>query len=98
MAKRDIIGFSMKNGKHIDDNENSWYYKNNKLHREDGPAYENSNGFKIWYLNDKLHREDGPAIEHSNGNKEWWYYDNLAKNKEEFYNDKWRKEILMDLV
>ena len=36
---------------------------NGKLHREDGPAIEDSDGDKYWYLNDKLHREDGPAIE-----------------------------------
>ena len=26
---------------------------NDKLHREDGPAWENPNGKKEWYLNDK---------------------------------------------
>ena len=45
---------------------------NDKLHREDGPAIEHSDGFKSWWLNDELHREDGPAIEDSNGDKSWW--------------------------
>ena len=48
-----------------------WYLKN-KLHREDGPAAEYSDGSKWWYLNDKLHREDGPAIERVDGSKCWY--------------------------
>lgn len=31
-------------------NSKSWY-KNRKLHREDGPAMEFTNGDKFWYLN-----------------------------------------------
>jgi hypothetical protein len=45
---------------------------NGKLHREDGPAVEASDGCKAWYLNGLRHREDGPAIERSNGNKFWY--------------------------
>jgi hypothetical protein len=48
---------------------------NDKLHREDGPAWEYPNGTKYWYLNGKLHREDGPACESFNGTKEWWLND-----------------------
>ena len=51
--------------------DKSWYL-NDKLHREDGPAYEGANGDKYWYLNDKLHREDGPAYESANGSKSWY--------------------------
>ncbi len=43
--------------------ESTAYYKNNKLHREDGPAIEWKNGNKHWLLNDRLHRTDGPAID-----------------------------------
>ena len=49
----------------------AWYF-NGKLHREDGPAVEWSDGTKAWYFNGKLHREDGPAVEWSDGAKEWW--------------------------
>ena len=56
----------------VDDNGNNFWYRNNKLHREDGPAIEDANGDKHWYLNGKLHREDGPAIEWANGSKEWY--------------------------
>ena len=48
------------------------YYLNGKVHRDDGPAVEGSDGYKAWYINGKLHRTDGPAIEHSDGSKEWW--------------------------
>ena len=32
------------------------------LHREDGPAFEGSDGSKEWRINGKLHREDGPLL------------------------------------
>jgi len=48
------------------------WYLNGKLHREDGPAIERSDGNKEWYLNGKYHREDGPAFEYPDGTKEWW--------------------------
>ena len=56
----------------INSNGNKFYYNdNNKLHREDGPAIDCSNGYKVWYINGKLHREDGPALEGVDGYKEW---------------------------
>ncbi len=48
------------------------WYKNGKLHREDGPACEYANGHKEWYLNGRTHREDGPAVEYANGDKSWY--------------------------
>ena len=51
----------------VDDFSNKYY----QLHREDGPAFECSDGTKAWFLNGKYHREDGPAIERANGDKEW---------------------------
>jgi hypothetical protein len=54
------------------------WYKNDQLHREDGPAVEYPNGSKCWYKNGKRHREDGPAIECSNGYKERWVNGNLT--------------------
>jgi len=53
------------------DNGNKFWYLNDKLHREDGPAMEFADGYKAWFLNDNLHREDGPAIEYANGTKYW---------------------------
>ena len=59
---------------------------NGKLHREDGPAIEYTDGSKFWYMKGSLHREDGPAIEHANGEKYWYYQDKKihCKDNEEF--------------
>ena len=70
----------MKNGLEIDQYGNKYWYKNDKLHREDGPACEYANGGKSWYKNGELHREDGPAREYANGNKVW------------YKNGKWHRE------
>jgi len=65
---------------------NKFWYLNNKLHREDGPAVEFTNGDKFWYLNGVRHREDGPAVEVTNGNKAW--YLNGERHTEEEFNKK----------
>jgi hypothetical protein len=49
-----------------------YYYWNNRLHREDGPALINFAGDKYWLLYGEKHREDGPAVEWANGYKEYW--------------------------
>ena len=48
------------------------WYKNDELHRLDGPAIEWFNGDKSWYQNGKRHRLDGPAFEGANGYKAWY--------------------------
>ena len=55
----------------MDRNGQRWY-KDGKLHREDGPAYINSDGTQYWCKVDKIHREDGPAIIYPSGRQEWW--------------------------
>ena len=35
----------------IDNDGNKSWYSNDKLHRENGPAIENVNGYKEWWLN-----------------------------------------------
>jgi hypothetical protein len=63
---------------HVDIDGSKLYYSDKemtKLHREDGPAIEESNGYKAWYLNGQLHREDGPAAEDADGTKEWYLND-----------------------
>jgi len=52
-------------------NVKKWYLKGD-LHREDGPAFIDSDGSQFWYLKGKLHRENGPAVEYQNGEKEWY--------------------------
>jgi hypothetical protein len=66
----------------VDEIATRWYL-NDKLHREDGPAIEYSDGSKSWYLNGKLHREDGPAIEWANGSK-WRYLNDQYFTEAEF--------------
>jgi hypothetical protein len=39
-----------------------WKLPNGQHHREDGPAFEKTNGYRQWCLNGKIHREDGAAI------------------------------------
>jgi hypothetical protein len=63
----------------IVENGDTFWYLNNELHREDGPAIEYADGTKRWYRNSKLHREDGPAIEFGNGDKYWYIDDNLHR-------------------
>ena len=53
-------------------NGDKYWYLNDKIHREDGPAVEWADGTKFWYLNGKLHREDGPALEYADGTKYWY--------------------------
>lgn len=69
--------------------EKIYWYKDGKLHRENGPAhsfYERTITGKItrtdeYVINGKLHREDGPAIVDSNGNETW--YKNNEKHRED---------------
>jgi len=53
-------------------NQAIYHYKNNRLHRDDGPAVETAYGEKYWYKHGQRHRDDGPAIEYANGNKHWY--------------------------
>ena len=63
-------------------NRTEWWL-NGRIHREDGPAIEYSNGGKYWYLNGKRHREDGPAVELYDGIK-FWYLNGGKYTEEEF--------------
>ena len=48
------------------------YRLDGSLHREDGPAYTESNGYQGWWINGKRHRLDGPARIDTKGLQEWW--------------------------
>ena len=50
-----------KNGLNIIQGNKHWY-KDDRMHREDGPAYIGADGFKTWSIHGKLHRLDGPAV------------------------------------
>ena len=49
------------------------WYKDKKLHREDGPAIECVNGDKLWYHDGLIHRIDNPAVEYTNGYRQWFF-------------------------
>jgi len=55
------------------------WWRNGKLHREDGPAIEWANGGKEWWRNGTRHRTDGPAIEYDNGDISWFLEGKLFK-------------------
>jgi len=49
-----------------------WRNARGELHRIDGPAFEWSNGTKMWYVNGRHHRLDGPAYEVFEGSMGWY--------------------------
>ena len=68
--------------KEISDNGDIFWYLDDKLHRDDGPAIEYGHGsyiIKEWYRHGLNHREDGPAIEFSDGAKQWIQNDNFHR-------------------
>ncbi len=63
----------MKNGLIIDEEGNQFWYKNDKLHRDGGPAVLSILGDKFWYQDNELHRLDGPAVEIEGGHKAFYF-------------------------
>lgn len=54
------------------------HYKNNEIHREDGPAIDAYN-FKMWYLNGQCHRINGPAYVSRYGDMKWFQNNELHR-------------------
>jgi hypothetical protein len=77
-----LKGNNMKSILTIYENGDRYWYKNNQLHRDRGPAIERSNGAKWWYVKGKRHRLDGPAVEYNDGSKEWWVNDKQYTERE----------------
>jgi len=69
-----------------EENGNKYYYIDNRLHKEDGPACQYADGSEEWYLYGKRHRIDGPAITWTNGDKDWYYQGTWIKvdNQKDF--------------
>ena len=63
----------------IKHNGTKYWYQNDKLHRDNGPAVIYNDGEKRWYINGKLHRENGPAIIYPDGSKKWYIKDKFIK-------------------
>ena len=76
----------MRNGMIMSKWGNQWeWYRNGKLHREDGPAVVCVGGSsKWWYRHGKLHREDGPAIEHDDDGLYHWFLNGNIYTEEEY--------------
>jgi len=65
----------MKNGLIVANGGDKFWYKDDQLHREDGPAVEFVlSRSRWWYKNGRIHREDGPAVEGSGSLPNIWYY------------------------
>jgi hypothetical protein len=75
-------------------NGDARYRLDGQLHREDGPAIDNVNGYQEYWQHGQLHREDGPAIISPLGRKEWWAKGKCTKVKWPDGID----ELLRDLV
>jgi len=73
---------------------NQYWYKNSKVHREDGPAVLFADGGQYWCKDGKFHREDGPAIVNVYGN--YWYLDDDYYNKNDFYRELHRRGKISD--
>lgn len=77
MKKDDYSGYSS--------NEERHWYKNNILHREDGPAIEYPNGENYWYLEGRRYRqinlEDYVVLNHDKGKYGIMWYHLLDKDK-----------------
>jgi hypothetical protein len=80
----------MKDGKETSHSGMTYYWKDNELHREDGPAVEWPDGSSIWVYNGRQHRLDGPAKHILVSNKIWydtWWVDGKlvpVKSQKEF--------------
>ena len=82
----------LRNGKYREHETFKWY-KDGKLHREDGPAVIWDSGHKEWYQNGVLHREDGPAFEGKNGGQAW-FLKGVQYTEEEF--KKWESKKFLN--
>ena len=64
----------------------TWKNKKGDSHRDDGPAYESSEGRRYWYKDGLKHREDGPAIVWED-NSYSYYLNDQRYSKEEYWEE-----------
>jgi len=58
--------------KELAEQGNQFWLSNGLLHRTDGPAVVETDGYQAWYVNGRRHRTDGPAVIFEDGTQ-WWY-------------------------
>ena len=75
--------FDCKNNPVVKFGTKCWYDSNEMKHREDGPAFINTD-YKAWWKHGKMHREDGPAIEWAAGDK-FYYLEDIYYTEEEYW-------------
>ena len=87
----------LKDGKSILNGHEYWC-KNNRFHREDGPAIIHKDGSKFWYKEGQRHREDGPAAIWEDDEKEWWLngYKTTREEWWEMLSDDLKIKLLFD--
>ncbi len=73
------------------DDDLCFYDENNKLHREDGPAFICFGLYETFFFHGIKHREDGPAQIWSDGGEAWYYNGKFidVNSQEEF--EQWLK-------
>lgn len=62
--------------------KDTFYLKDDELHRDDGPAIVFGNGIEFWFKEGKLHRDNGPAIVDKNEIMQFWLDGKVATNDE----------------
>lgn len=63
------------------------YFKDGKLHREDGPAIEWSTGGESWYVNGLKHRNDGPSFKNTNDTIRHWHMDGKVVSPQDVFEE-----------
>ena len=74
---------------------NKEWFQDGKLHRDDGPAIEWTDGSLWWHQNGELHRDDGPAMVNADGTKEW-FLNGIQYTQEEFIMLQFTKGIIIN--
>ncbi len=59
------------------------WFKDDVLHRKDGPAVILSTGNSYWYKNGEFHRDDRPAVIYNNGTQMWYQHGNSIEKMAE---------------
>jgi hypothetical protein len=68
----------------IDEWKVKYWFKDNQLHRPDGPAVECPNGITQWYQDGKPHRLNGPALDGPEDSHKYWYIEGVVATEQEF--------------
>ena len=65
--------------------EGRFWFKNGKIHREDGPARIDDDGDTYWYKEEKNHRVNGPARIWTTKNINYYFINGDYLEEEEYW-------------